>query len=379
LLAAAAGMDIAVPDCAPAAFPGDNGLIAFSNYDPGNLTGQIATVTAEADGTVTPIDMEGVLNDDANWSPDGTRIAFYSVRDGNREVYIANADGTGQVRITDNPGSDYLSTWTSDGQTLLFSSNRDGDYEIYRVSTSGGVARKLTDNTADDILSQASPSCDEVVFVSLRDGDYELFKMDLYGRNQTQITFNTSSDLYPDWSPDGAKIAFASEREGSKGRDVWIMNADGSDPQNVISRNGSDTDPVFSPDGTMLAWSGDLAAGTSSIFMAPVADLGDITEVASNPLKDRRAPDWQPLEPDGGFPSAECQPLIICGDATEDFDIKASDALQILRAGVGQPVPCIRPRCDTDDSESIVASDAQRVLRFAVGQSVTLSCPLPFS
>ena len=359
-----------------AAFPGDNGLIAFSNYDPGQITGQVATLVVEEEGKVTPLTTEGLLNDVPAWSPDGTRIAFYSTRDLNREIYVMNADGSDQVRLTDHSSSDYLPSWLSDGQSLFFASNRDGDYEIYRMSVTGGVPRKITDNTSDDILAQASPSCGEVVFVSNRDGDYELFKMDVYGRDQTQITFNTQTDLYPDWSPDGMRIVFASERETSIARDVWIMNADGSDPENIVRETGSDTDPAFSPDGTMLAWSSNRGT-LGSIFVAPLLDMDSPVEVSASETKDRLGPDWQPLEPAEGFPSPECEPLIICGDATTDFDITASDALHILRAAVGQPLACGRPRCDADDGGSVAASDAQRVLRFSVGQNVSLDCPLP--
>lgn len=364
---------------ASAAFPGDNGLIAFSNYDPGTITGQVATVVAEAQGKVEPLTTQGFLNDLPAWSPDGTRVAFYSSRDLNREIYLMNADGSEQTRLTDDPLADYGPSWLSDGQSLFFTSNRDGDYEIYRISVTGGVPRQITDNDAEDLLAQASPSCGEVVFVSNRDGDYELFKTDVYGRNQTQITFNTATDIYPDWSPDGTQIVFASEREMSLGRDIWIMDADGSDPQNILGEAGSDSEPAFSPDGTLIAWSADRGTALSRLFMAPVADLGEVVEVSESEVKDRRQPDWQPIEPAGGFPAPECEPLLICGDATIDFNITASDALHILRAGVGQPLACIAPRCDTDDNESVVASDAQRVLRYSVGQNVVLDCPLPLA
>lgn len=61
-----------------------------------------------------------------DWSPDGQRIVFMSERDGNRELYVMNADGSNPVRLTDNVGDDNQPRWSPDGSTILFESNRDG-------------------------------------------------------------------------------------------------------------------------------------------------------------------------------------------------------------------------------------------------------------
>ena len=67
------------------------------------------------------------------WSPDGRRIAFTSNRDGNYEIYIMNADGTGQSNVTNHPASDNYPAWSPDGHKLAFISNRGGGYDIYVV------------------------------------------------------------------------------------------------------------------------------------------------------------------------------------------------------------------------------------------------------
>ena len=60
------------------------------------------------------------------WSPDGKRIAFTSNRDGNYEIYVMNADGTGLRNLTQPPGAGQLRAWSPDGKRLAFISNRDG-------------------------------------------------------------------------------------------------------------------------------------------------------------------------------------------------------------------------------------------------------------
>ena len=66
------------------------------------------------------------------WSPDGKRIAFYSERDGNAEIYVMNADGTGVTRLTRHERGRRLPAWSPDGRTISFDSDRDGNFESSR-------------------------------------------------------------------------------------------------------------------------------------------------------------------------------------------------------------------------------------------------------
>jgi len=91
------------------------------------------------------------------WSPDGKRIAFISDRDGNSEIYVMNADGSGQARLTNNPEYDTKPTWSSDGTWIAFSSHRDGNFEIYTIKADGTGAMRLTDDPGIDGMPSWSP------------------------------------------------------------------------------------------------------------------------------------------------------------------------------------------------------------------------------
>jgi Tol biopolymer transport system component len=87
---------------------------------------------------------------DPAWSPDGTRIAFDSDRDGNSEIYVMDADGANQTRLTINTSNEHKPTWSPDGTRIAFNSDRDGNYEIYVMDANGSNQTNLSNNTATE-------------------------------------------------------------------------------------------------------------------------------------------------------------------------------------------------------------------------------------
>jgi TolB protein len=79
------------------------------------------------------------------WSPDGGRIAFWTSRDGNDEVYVMSADGTNPRNVTSNAARDFVLGWTPDGTGLLFRSTRDrAMFDIYHVRVNGMEVTRVT-------------------------------------------------------------------------------------------------------------------------------------------------------------------------------------------------------------------------------------------
>ena len=102
-----------------------------------------------------------------SWSPDGKMITFESHRDGNREIYIMNADGWGQTNLTKNPAEDVYPTWSLDGKNIIFGSDRDDPdsrIEIYVMNPDGSGQTKLTNNTAWDGFTSQSPDGKLIAF-----------------------------------------------------------------------------------------------------------------------------------------------------------------------------------------------------------------------
>ena len=84
----------------------------------------------------------------SSWSPGGAKIAFHSDRDGNKEIYTMNADGTNPVRLTDNRGSDLVPKWLPDGTRIIFGSFRDGAMNVYMMNDDGTNVVNLTSDPA---------------------------------------------------------------------------------------------------------------------------------------------------------------------------------------------------------------------------------------
>jgi dipeptidyl aminopeptidase/acylaminoacyl peptidase len=102
------------------------------------------------------------------------QIAFASDRDGNREIYVMSADGTGLERVTNDPAEDGQPAWSPDGTEIAFSSNRDGNFEIYVMSADGTGERRLTNGSESDQSPAWSPDGTEIAYFSNRVGGFDI-------------------------------------------------------------------------------------------------------------------------------------------------------------------------------------------------------------
>lgn len=275
--------------------PGTNGKIAFtSNRDHSGR--ELYTMNADGTGQ-TRLTTNTADDFSPRWSPDGTRLAFQTTRDGNREIYTVAADGSAPVNVTNLPASaEFSPSWSPDGSRIVFYSNRTGSNQIYTIAADGTDLRQLTDSPGSNENPTWSPDGSRIAFISDRlvAGNYDIWTMDPNGGELHHLTLTAGYDIHPAWSPDGTKLAFTSERNGPD-YDVFVMNADGTNPVDITS-NASDTDfePSWSPDGRKILFSSDRD-GDYEIY-AMNADGTGVTNLTNKPIAGDFQPDWQTAE-----------------------------------------------------------------------------------
>jgi Tol biopolymer transport system component len=228
------------------------------------------------------------------WSPDGNRIAFHSSRDGNREIYVMNADGSNQTRLTDNPAHDFGPSWSPDGSRIAFVSDRDGDWNIYTMDADGSNQIRLMETyyraySGNWAKPSWSPDRLWIAFGLRREGNLDIYIMNADGSNQTRLTENPARDFNPSWSLDGTKIAFVSNRDGNA--EIYNMNADGSNPIRLTDNPAFDLGPSWSPDGSRIVFFSRRDGNPEIYAMDP--DGSNLIRLTDNRANDVY-PSWSP-------------------------------------------------------------------------------------
>lgn len=312
-------------DAARAAFPGANGLLCFeANRDPSR-----EVYAMSPDGSAqTNLTDNGIEDDDARWSPDGTKIVFARETATDDDIFVMDADGGNALQLTNDPAADEDPSWSPDGTKIVFSSNRDGNDEIYIMNADGTAETNLTNHPADDDEPHFSPDGTKIAFDTNRDGNDEIYVMDTDGGSPTNLTNHPADDSDVNWSPDGTRLVFNSNRDTND--EIYVMDADGGNQTFLTDHEAEDDQPVFSPDGTLIAFQSDRD-GDAEIFVMP-ATGGTPTQLTFNDTNDEE-PDWQPLL---GAPSTTTTTTLPSGCTSvptfESLNCRLAEVLALVNA-----------------------------------------------
>jgi Tol biopolymer transport system component len=305
---------------AGATFPGTNGPITYHKV--GGFGTEIFKLDGGLETQLTSSAPGLAVNSD--WSPDGTRIAFDSDRDGlSVNVYVMDADGGNVVQLIDDDGFDGFPSWSPDGKRIAWDhegENYPATQGIWTMDAGGSDRVQVTSPppgiTADSEPAY-SPDGQWIAFTRFRStcrfpnrerfvsaactSAIHLVRTD--GSGLRRLTDWGHAVASPDWSPDGASIAFHRGDDGAQGGklDVYAMAADGSHERALTSSppltNGPRVaagNPVYSPDGERIMFTGWFADRLPQIMVMDT-DGSDVAAVTDESDARHNEADWGAL------------------------------------------------------------------------------------
>ncbi len=207
-----------------------------------------------------------------SWSPDGTRIAFASKRDGNTDIYVMQADGTHPQRLTHRPEYDFAPVWSPNGTQIAFEQRLSSAVStIYVMMADGSNLTRL----ADGMHPVWSPDGTRLIFSDSIQSDSEIHLINADGSDERYLVNGNR----PSWSPDGTRILF--DYNGQ----VYTINVNGTD----LTALADGIEPIWSPDGTRIA----LVSSTHTSRALAIMDA-DGTNLRDLAAGEASAPQWSP-------------------------------------------------------------------------------------
>lgn len=281
---------------AQAAFPGTNGLIAY--------TCGTDVCKTKPDGTGQATFIPG--GTDPAWAKGGARLAYVKTGLG---IRVATIDGTGNVTTDVALATGAAATqpaWSPDGAMIAYAAG--GDIYTIKTDTSGGAA-PLVATPAVEADPAWSPDGTRIAYASNANGSYDLYVANADGTGTpTQLTSGIGDDRHPNWSPDGSTLVFSTRDLGPTPRIYVVAAVAGSTPS-ALGGGFAGDDPAYSPDGTSIVYT-DLSVPSSRITVRSASGANENAIVAN--LMVNSQPDWQPLpfSPGSGPPRNASYPTI---------------------------------------------------------------------
>lgn len=314
---------LVVASTATAAFPGKNGKIVFQTNRYGNGDDEI--YTSNADGTNRVNLTRNTARDSfPHWSADGRRIVFASNRDGNDEVFTMDDVGRDVRQLTSTTDiNNRWPSWTSDGRILFQRVTPGSPRDVFLMNADGtGEPTNLTPDPVDSAWAAAAPKGPSIVlsrYDSAKPAEGQrLYTMNLITRAMKLVTPAPSTegdDAQANWSPSGNDLVFA--RFGATVSDLYVVHKDGTGLRQFTTTPGRlEYQPAFSPDGKKIVFHACVDPGGPSQHCANYVrnvDGSNEVEITSLPTApyldtfsgDQIDPFWQPPGIHGSGPTSE--------------------------------------------------------------------------
>lgn len=236
----------------------------------------------------------------ANWSPDGEQAAFTTNRNsGKLEVFVMDANGTGQHSVTGELESAYQGAFSSDGKKLAVGYVDSGKTGIAVINLADGEITKLFEDSHVINFEAGSPKWfnDKIIFETGRDGNFEIYEMSaIKGASQTNLTNHPSNDFHGAFSPNGDEMVFSSDRDTGNinESDLWVLDRITGNVRKLTSMPRIEAEPDWFFDNILFTGK---ATGIFQIYIIK-SDGSILTQITTNPNEENGDPAFRPNNPE---------------------------------------------------------------------------------
>jgi serine/threonine protein kinase len=200
-----------------------------------------------------------IANAEPRFSPDARELAFVLRPTGpHGELAVADV-ASGKLRQLSHDNALVLSpAWSPDGRSIYFASSRGGTMNIWKIAATGGEPDQITSGQGDDAQLDVSVDGKRIVFSTFRE-NIHIVQLDSEPKPgeknlKTLTTDPARNQIAPVYSPDGKRLAYFSNRKGAEREGIWVSNADGSSPVQLVQDSRVNIFPQWTPDGEHLVY-----------------------------------------------------------------------------------------------------------------------------
>jgi len=189
------------------------------------------------------------------FTQNGTMLSYTSYHSGNPNLYITDLRQSKTTRaISRRKGMNFAPAWSPDGSRMILTLSMNGNPDLYMLDNQGRMIEQLTKNSGINVSPTWSPDGSRIVFVSDRSGKPNLYLMDLRTRRTQRITYEGTENAEPSWSPTEELITYSSLRNGVY-QIYTVKPQEGATPTPVTSDLSHHESPQWSPDGNQIIFS----------------------------------------------------------------------------------------------------------------------------